>query len=101
VPLRGRFCLDDKCLQLQDFSDYQASDYHFDYSASSFKLRRPIPCPSGHYCHVGTGVNIFNMKNFTTPQPCYESFHCPEGSEDPAGSGECPPGYKSILNLFL
>jgi hypothetical protein len=50
-PLRGRFCLDDKCLQLQDFDDYQASDYHFDYSATSFKLRRPVPCPPGYYCH--------------------------------------------------
>eukprot|EP00605_Chrysophyceae_sp_TOSAG23-4_P003050 GSChrysophyteH1.ASY1.ANO1.3355.1 assembled CDS len=67
--LRGRFCLDDRCLHFTDESDFQASDYMFDYSSVSFKLRRPVPCPAGMYCHPGVG------------------------SADPAGAGECPPGY--------
>ena len=88
---RGRFCLDDRCLQLSDYQNFTASDYAFDYAA--FNLRRPIPCPAGYYCHPGTAVDVFNSKNFTTPQPCYESMYCPEGSVDPSGSGECPPGF--------
>lgn len=101
VPLRGRFCLDDQCIRLSDAEDYEASDYAFDYSASSFKLRRPIPCPSGMYCHPGTGVDVTNMKNFTTPQPCYEGMYCPEGSADPTGSGECPPGFYCPFGVKL
>jgi len=91
VPQRGRFCLDDKCLQLQDYNNLDVSDYAFDYTGFSF--RRPIPCPAGMYCHPGTAVDQFNSRNFTTPQPCYESMYCPEGSNDPVGYGECPPGY--------
>lgn len=34
-----------------------------------------------------------NMKNFTTPQPCFENMYCPEGSYDPSGTGECPQGF--------
>jgi hypothetical protein len=45
------------------------------------------------YCHVGTAVDASNRMNFSTPQPCFESMHCPEGSETPQGSGECPLGY--------
>ena len=45
------------------------------------------------YCHPGTGVDVSNMKNYTTPQPCFESMYCPEGSADPTGSGECPAGF--------
>jgi hypothetical protein len=96
-PLRGQFCLDDSCMRLQDEENYQASDYAFDYTANSFRLRRPIPCAAGTYCHPGTGVNSLNMKNFTTPQPCFESMYCPEGSSEPSGAGECPPGKLSIL----
>jgi hypothetical protein len=40
-------------MKLADREDYEASDYTFDYSASSFKLRRPVPCPAGLYCHAG------------------------------------------------
>jgi hypothetical protein len=90
---RGRFCLDDQCLHFLDESNYMASDYAFDYSSVTFRLRRPVPCPAGMYCHPGTGVAASSMKNFTTPQPCYESMYCPEGSADPGGSGECPAGF--------
>lgn len=78
TPNRGVFCLDDQCLSLADADNYQASDYVFDYSASSFRLRRPIPCPEGMYCHPGTAVDVYNSMNFTTPQPCFESMYCPE-----------------------
>jgi hypothetical protein len=64
VPLRGKYCLDDKCLHFPDEANFEATDYAFDYSASSFKLRRPIPCPEGMYCHPGTGVDVGNMKVF-------------------------------------
>ena len=33
------------------------------------------------------------MRNFTTPQPCFESMYCPEASVDPIGAGDCPPGF--------
>jgi hypothetical protein len=79
------------CLRLEDAEDMSLADHAFDYSA--FALRRPVPCPKGTYCHVGTAVDALNMKNFTTPQPCFEAMHCPEGSADPVGSGECPAGF--------
>lgn len=93
TPIRGRFCLDEGCLKLEDADDMSVWDYHFDYSATPFNLRRPVPCPAGTYCHPGTAVTVSNMKNFSTPQPCYESMYCPEGSADPAGVGECPRGF--------
>ena len=93
TPTRGRFCLDDKCLKLEDSESYQASDYLFDYTMSTFTLRRPVPCAEGLYCHPGTGVSESNMKNFSTPQPCFETMYCPEGSESPTGQGECPQGF--------
>ena len=92
-PIRGRICMDDACMRFIDANNYQAFDYIFDYSASTFKLRRPVPCPKGMYCHPGTGVDKSSLKNFTTPQPCFESMHCPEGSSEPYGAGECPPGF--------
>ncbi len=65
-PLRGRFCLDDTCLRLEDAGDVSVVDYAFDYSG--YNLRRPVPCPKGTYCHPGTAVDVGNMKNFSTPQ---------------------------------
>lgn len=53
------------------------------------------------YCHPGTGVDVSNMKNFTTPQPCFESMYCAEGSADPTGSGECPPGFYCPFGVKL
>lgn len=101
VALRGRYCLDDQCMKLADSNNYEATDYVFDYSASSFRLRRPVPCPSGMYCHPGTGVDVSNMKNYSTPQPCFESMYCPEGSSEPTGSGECPPGFYCPFGVKL
>ena len=66
-PTRGRYCLDDSCALLADASDLSATDYMFDYTSSAFALRRPIPCPKGHYCGFGTAANASNMKNFSTP----------------------------------
>jgi hypothetical protein len=85
--------MDDACMRFIDANNYQAFDYIFDYSASTFKLRRPVPCPPGMYCHPGTGADKSSLKNFTTPQPCFETMHCPEGSAEPYGAGECPPGF--------
>lgn len=42
----------------------------FDYS--SFRLRRPVPCPTGTYCHPGSASDDLGMHNFTMPQPCLE-----------------------------
>ena len=92
-PIRGKFCLDDSCFKLADALNMSASDYVFDYSSSRYALRRPVPCPPGTYCHPGTAVNAGNMKNFSTPQPCFESMYCPEGSIDPKGVGKCPKGF--------
>jgi hypothetical protein len=93
TPIRGRFCLDDSCLRLADDTDFKAMDYVFDYSASSYTLRRPIPCPPGVYCHPGTGEASVQVHNFSTAQACSESMYCPEGSATPIGMGECPAGY--------
>jgi hypothetical protein len=41
------------------------------------------------------------MKNFTTPQPCFESFYCPEGSVEPTGAGDCPPGSVNSQFIYL
>jgi hypothetical protein len=72
-PLRGRYCLDDACMRLDDADNISTvSDPSFSYAA--FNLRRPVPCPKGMYCHPGTAVDELNMKNFTTPQPCFESM---------------------------
>ncbi|GMH75263.1 hypothetical protein TL16_g06701 [Triparma laevis f. inornata] len=92
-PTRGRFCLDDSCVKLEDAEDMSVADVSFDYSSQAFALRRPVPCPAGMYCHPGTAVNISNINDYTTPQPCSESMYCPEGSADPLGAGECPRGF--------
>lgn len=90
---RGRYCLDDRCLAFDDANDLKAVDYAFDYTMSTFTLRRPVPCREGQYCHPGTGADSLSMKNFTTPQPCFETMYCPEGSFEPSGAGECPQGF--------
>jgi hypothetical protein len=92
-PVRGRFCLDDACLRLDDMLDLKATDYAFTYHA--FALRRPVPCPAGAYCAPGTAAGgQGRMHNFSTPQPCFESMYCPEGSGQPRGVGEgCPRGH--------
>uniref|UniRef100_A0A7S2LSA9 IPT/TIG domain-containing protein n=1 Tax=Leptocylindrus danicus TaxID=163516 RepID=A0A7S2LSA9_9STRA len=88
MPHRGRYCLDDACMSFQELQSMS-----FDYSSSIFSLRRPVPCPKGTYCHPGTAVNETTKSNFTTPQPCFESMYCPEGSNDPQGLGDCPSGF--------
>ncbi|TYZ61830.1 hypothetical protein PybrP1_007587 [[Pythium] brassicae (nom. inval.)] len=77
----------------ENVDNYQVQDETFDYSSTSFALRRPVPCPTGTYCHPGTAGNDLSMKNFTTPQPCFESMYCPEGSASPLGFGECAVGF--------
>lgn len=101
TPIRGKYCLDDQCLQLEDRENYQVTDYLFDYTISTFTLRRPVPCPDGLYCHPGTGVSILNMNNFSTPQPCFETMYCPEGSDNPTGAGECPQGFYCPFGVKL
>ena len=55
-PHRGRYCLDDACLRLEDADDLSVADAHFDYVAYGANLRRPVPCPPGQYCQPGTAV---------------------------------------------
>mmetsp|Transcript_12959 Transcript_12959/g.27791 ORF Transcript_12959/g.27791 Transcript_12959/m.27791 type:complete len:2710 (-) Transcript_12959:932-9061(-) len=64
-----------------------------------FNLRRPVPCPAGTYCAPGTASASATMKNFTTPQPCFENFHCPEGTTTPQGFGGCPIGHYCPLGI--
>jgi hypothetical protein len=92
-PIRGRYCLDDTCMKLEDSDDLTVTDVSFDYSSQGFALRRPVPCPEGMYCHAGTAVNMSRIDDYTTPQPCSESMYCPEGSVDPQGQGGCPRGF--------
>ena len=80
-------------MRVADANDMYLTDVHFDYSSIMYNLRRPVPCPPGMYCHVGTAVDQSNRMNFSTPQPCFESMYCPEGSISPRGSGGCPLGY--------
>lgn len=93
APIRGRFCLDDSCLKLADAANFRVQDDSFDYSSTGFALRRPIACAPGSYCHPGTAGSDLTMKNFSLPQPCYESMYCPEGSASPMGAAACAPGF--------
>ncbi|CAM9397259.1 unnamed protein product, partial [Laminaria digitata] len=100
TPLRGRYCLDNSCARLEDADDYRVTDASgFDYS--SFRLRRPVPCPAGTYCHPGSASEDLGMHNFTMPQPCLESMFCPEGSSRPSGVGECPSGFYCPAGIRL
>lgn len=47
--------------------------FGFDYA--SFRLRRPVPCPAGTYCHPGSASDDLGMHNFTMPQPCLEVIY--------------------------
>lgn len=94
LPSRGRFCLDDSCVRVDSSDDLNLpGSASFDYSSTSFTRRRPVPCPKGKYCHPGTAASDAVRDDFTTPQPCFESMYCPEGSHSPNGMGECPKGY--------
>jgi len=88
---RGRFCLDDSCLKIED--EFNVRGDVFDYASTGFSLRRPVPCPQGMYCHPGTAVNKTSLKDYSTPQPCFESMYCPEGSTKPNGITHCPRGF--------
>ena len=63
--------------------DVSVADYAFDFGASDYNLRRPVPCPAGMYCHPGTAVSELNMRSFTARRA--ESMYCPEASVDPIG----------------
>ena len=97
-PIRGRYCLDDRCLRLGDANDVTVADYAFDYSSRRYSLRRPVPCPAGTYCFAGTAGGSVEMKNYSNPQPCMESYYCPEGSSTPTGQGECKSGFYCPLS---
>ncbi|KAH9164316.1 hypothetical protein LEN26_000103 [Aphanomyces euteiches] len=91
LPIRGRYCMDDTCMRVA--SPFLALDDPLMDYQNMFALRRPVPCPTGMYCHPGTAGNSSVLKNFTSPQPCFESMYCPEGSESPTGQGDCPAGF--------
>ncbi|KAF0700134.1 Aste57867_9322 [Aphanomyces stellatus] len=99
VPIRGRYCMDDACLRVD--SPIVAFDNPLLDYQSHFALRRPVPCPPGMYCHVGTAGNASVLKNFTSPQPCFESMYCPEGSGRPDGQGDCPAGFYCPFGIKL
>ena len=93
VPTRGRFCLDDSCLRLEDAHSLAVSDKSFDYTSTGFSLRRPIPCRAGEYCHAGTAMNETSLELLSSPKLCLDSQYCPEASESPRGMGDCTKGY--------
>jgi len=96
TPLRGRFCLDNRCMRLGDEAEVSVSDAFFDYGSTDRRLRRPVPCPSGTYCHPGTGSEVLRMDNFSAPQACFgRGAQCPEGTTEPSGFGMAPPGFFS------
>ena len=95
TPLRGQFCLDDTCMRIGDEESMSVSDAFFDYTSTEFSLRRPIPCPSGTYCHVGTASPAVQPDNFTSAQTCFRGSYCPEGSASPQGFGKVAPGFFS------
>jgi len=94
VPIRGRFCLDNACLNYEDSDNFQVFDKSFDYSSTGFDLRRPkcvegtnckpdmSPtsniCSVGHYCRLGV------------KKPCNVGTYCPHDHVfDPL---PCEPG---------
>ncbi|KAA0165573.1 hypothetical protein FNF28_03425 [Cafeteria roenbergensis] len=96
VPLRGRFCLDDRCVRMADSDDVSVTDASFDYGARARRMRRPVPCPAGTYCQPGTGSEVLSMANFSAPQACFgRGARCPEGTASPSGFGPTPAGFFS------
>lgn len=61
--------------------------------SQSVLAEAPFPCPIGHYCRAGVTTQIPMVKNFSTPQRCFDGFFCPRGSRSPEGSGPCPNKY--------
>jgi hypothetical protein len=101
TPIRGKYCLDDRCLRLGDEDSLSVTDALFNYASQAYALRRPVPCPEGTFCHPGTAVKDYNTHNLTTPQPCIESMYCPEGSTAPSGFGEVPAGFYSPYGVRM
>ncbi|RHY28711.1 hypothetical protein DYB32_005759 [Aphanomyces invadans] len=54
---------------------------------------KPFVCPLGTYCRSGAATPVTQLKNFSSPQPCFAGFFCPRGSATPEGKGPCPTGY--------
>ena len=96
VPLRGRFCLDDSCLKFKESPTHIDIDAAFDSSFQGISIiRPPIPCTEpGTYCSPGTSTNETSIGLITSPQPCYYTNYCAEGSSSPLGdSGGCKKGF--------
>jgi len=93
LPNRGRYCLDDICLRLEDEFNLAVSDRSFAYSSTGFNLRRPIPCRAGEFCGPGEAMNETSFERLSSPQLCIDASYCPEGSSNPRGIGDCPRGF--------
>ena len=89
LPLRGRFCQQESCLEIDSSVDVMLNS---DLDFSRIELQRPIPCPHGTYCHAGTSSNISQVGDFSTSQQCFGKNYCPEASSTP-NNGECPKGF--------
>jgi hypothetical protein len=93
-PIRGKFCLDDSCLKMEDTDNYGVVDKSFDYSSTEFALRRPHVCPNGYYCNPGSASSVRMLSSRSaSPNLCFNSYHCPEGSSNPNGVGSCKKGF--------
>lgn len=97
-PIRGKYCLEDSCLKLEDSHDVEVYDEYFDYSATGIALRRPHVCTSGHYCNAGTAVGA-ESPHLASPKVCSNGIHCAEGSSNPKGIGVCMPGFYCRLGI--
>ena len=102
-PHRGRYCLDDACLRLEDADDLSVVDAHFDYVAYGANLRRPVPCPPGQYCQPGTAVATCGGATCGTfgAAAVRRVDVLPGGSESPSGVGSCPRGHYCPFGVRL
>ena len=97
LPTRGRFCRDYQCLELMDTDDFQVFDQSFDYSSTSFKLKRPR-CVEGTYCDARIPPSSVSSRvcskghfcRFGKKYPCPVASYCPANNLfDPL---PCPKG---------
>lgn len=82
TPIRGRYCLDNSCLNYQDSNNFQVFDKSFDYTSTGFDLRRP-KCAEGTHCKPNVSPK--------TSETCSIGHYCRLGIKTPCGVGTyCP-----------
>lgn len=88
-PSRGRYCALLPCARMPELLQGE---------------RRPIPCPAGMHCPVGTpGVMTHGVAQPDEGRGtgCMPGSICADGSATPRGAGLCPPGHFCIGTQLL